>query len=143
MIEKLQENPDKIPSANRDEIMQILKSSWSGTISKIDIHSAFKRNRLTIKLDGSEYHVVSSRLKALIWDEMKYFRTQLLNSPHPATIKKSEEEIIPPEGVQKKLKVVVDGIPPDEGYEILWGEPTDDEWDSDESENERTMILSS
>ena len=66
MIEKLQENPDKIPSANRDEIMQILKSSWSGTISKIDIHSAFKRNRLTIKLDGSEYHVVSSRLKALI-----------------------------------------------------------------------------
>ena len=54
MIEKLQENPDKIPSPNRDEIMQILKSSWSDTIGKIDIHSAFKRNELTIKLDGSE-----------------------------------------------------------------------------------------
>ena len=45
--------------------MQILKSSWSDTIAKIDIYSAFKRHGLTIKLDGSEDHLVSSRLKAL------------------------------------------------------------------------------
>ena len=55
--------------------------------------------------------------------------------------------MIPPESVQRKLNGVVDGIPPDEGYEILVGESTDDEWDSDESENEsegmRPMILSS
>ena len=63
----------------------------SDIIAKIDIHSAFKQNELTIKLDGSEEHLVSSRLKALIRDEMKDFRTQLLNSPHPATIKKLEE----------------------------------------------------
>ena len=44
--------------------------------------------------------------------------------------------MISPEGVKRKLKGVVDDIPPDEGYEILGGEPTDDEWDSDESENE-------
>ena len=69
--------------------MQMLK--LSDTIAKIDIHSAFKQNKLTIKLDGSEDHLVSSRLKALIRDEMKDFRTQLLNSPHPATIKKLEE----------------------------------------------------
>ena len=40
---------------------------------------------------------------------------------------------------------VVDDIPPDEGFEILGGEPTDDEWNSDESENEsedETNILS-
>ena len=91
MIEKLQENPDKIPLSKRHEIMQMLKSSGSDTIAKIDIHSAFKQNELTIKLDGSEDHLVSSRLKALIRDEMKDFRTQLLNSPHPATIKKLEE----------------------------------------------------
>ena len=66
MIEKLQKNSDKIPLPNRDEIMQMLKSSWSHTIAKIDIHSAFKRNELTIKLDVSEDHLVSSRLKALI-----------------------------------------------------------------------------
>ena len=136
MIEKLQENPDKIPSPNRDEIMQMLKSSWSDTIAKIDIHSALKRNGLTIELDGSEENLVSSKLKTLTWDEMKDFCTQLLNSPHPATIKKFEKEMIPPEGVKGKLNGVVDGIPPDKGYEILGVEPTNDEWDSGESGNE-------
>ena len=116
--------------------MQMLNSSWSDTIVKIDIHSGFKQNRLTIKRDGSEDHLVSSRLKALIWDEMKDFCTQLLNSQHPATIKKLEEEMIPPEGVTRKFSRVVDGILPDEGYEILGGEPTDDEWDSDVNESE-------
>ena len=43
---------------------------------------------------------------------------------------------ISPEGVKRKLNGVVDDIPPDEEYEILGGEPTDDEWGSDESENE-------
>ena len=114
----------------------MLKSSCGDTIAKTDIHSAFKRNGLTIKLDGSEDHLVSSRLKDLIWDEMKNFRTQLLNSPHPATIKKLEEEMIPPEGVKRKLNGVADGISPDEEHEILGREPTDDEWDSDDSENE-------
>ena len=71
----------------------MLKSSCSDTIAKTDIHSAFKRNGLTIKLHESEDHLVSSRLKDLIWDEMKNFRTQLLNSPHPATIKKLEVPI--------------------------------------------------
>ena len=123
-------------NSSTDEIMQILNSSWSDTIVKIDIHSGFKQNRLTIKRDGSEDHLVSSRLKALIWDEMKDFCTQLLNSPHPATIKKLEEEMIPPEGVTRKFSRVVDGILPDEGYEILGGEPTDDEWDSDVNESE-------
>ena len=44
--------------------------------------------------------------------------------------------MIPPEGVRRKLNGVADGIPPDEEHEILGGELTDDEWDSDESENE-------
>ena len=114
----------------------MLKSSCIDTIAKTDIHSAFKRNGLTIKLDGSEDYLVSSRLKASIWNEMKNFHTQLLNSPHPATIKKLDGKIIPPEGVRRKLNGVADGIPPDEEHEILGGEPTDDEWDSDESENE-------
>ena len=67
---------------------------------------------------------------------MKDFRTQLLNSPHPATIKKLQDGTIPPEGVKRKLSGVVDDIPPDDGYEILGGEPNDDEWDGDQSENE-------
>ena len=67
---------------------------------------------------------------------MKDFCTQLLNSPHPATIKKLEDKIISQEVVKRKLNGVLDGIPPDEGYEILGGEPTYNEWDGGESENE-------
>ena len=67
---------------------------------------------------------------------MKDFRTKLLNSPHPATIKRLEGKMILPTGVKRKLNGIVDSIPPDEGCKILRGEPTDDEWGKDESENE-------
>ena len=43
MIEKLRSNPNKIPSPSRDEIMQMIKSAWNETVSKVDIHSVFKR----------------------------------------------------------------------------------------------------
>ena len=44
--------------------------------------------------------------------------------------------MILPTGVKRKLNGTVDGISPDEGCKILGGEPTDDEWDKEESENE-------
>ena len=52
MIEKLHSNRNKIPSPSRDEIMQMCKSAGNETVSKVDIHGAFKRNAITIKLDG-------------------------------------------------------------------------------------------
>ena len=39
----------------------------------VDVSDVFKRNGLTIKLDGFEDHLVSSKLKALVWDKMKEF----------------------------------------------------------------------
>ena len=100
MIEKLRESPDKIPSPSRYEIMKMCKAAFEGTIAKVDVSDAFKRNVLTIKLDGSEDHLVSSKLKALIWDEMKEFGSVLLSKPHPATLKKLEEVMIPPDGAK-------------------------------------------
>ena len=122
MIEKLRENPDKISSPSRDDIMKMCKAAFEETIAKVDVSDAFKRNGLTIKLDGSENHLVSSKLRALVWDEMKEFRSVLLNNPHPTTMKKLEEVMIPPDGVKQKLDGVVDNVPPDEGYEVLDGE---------------------
>ena len=66
MIEKLRENPDKILSPSKDEIMSMCKAAFEETIAKVDVTDAFKRNGLTVKLDGSEYHLVSSQLKALV-----------------------------------------------------------------------------
>ena len=66
---------------------------------------------------------------------MKEFRSQLLNKPHPKTLKKLEEVMISPDGVKRKL--VDEVIPPDEGCEVLDGVCTDEEWDDNESENAR------
>ena len=64
--------------------MQMCKSAWNKTVSKVDINGAFKWNAITIKLDGSEDYLVLNKLKALLCKEMKEFRLRLLSNPHPA-----------------------------------------------------------
>lgn len=86
------------------------------------------RNATTIKLDGSEDYLVSSKLKTLVWEEVKEFRLKLLGNHHSASLKKLEEVMIPSGRVKYMLKKVVDGTPPDEGLEIKGGELTDEEW---------------
>ena len=135
MIDKLRENPDKVPSPSRDDIMKMCKAAFEECVAKTDISDAFKRNGLTIKLDGSEDHLVSSKIKALVWNEMKEFRSELLSKSHPTTLKDLEEVMIPPDGVKRKLDGVVDSVPPDEGCEVLDGEVTDEEWDENDNEN--------
>ena len=134
MIEKLKENPDKIPSSSRDEIMKMYKAALEETIANVDVSNAFERNGLTIKFDGSEDQLVSSKLKALVWDEMKELHSVLLSKLHPTTLKKLEEVMIPPDGVKQKLDGVIDNVPPDEGNEVLDGGLTEEEWDKNENE---------
>ena len=125
MIEKLRKYPDKIQSSKKDEITKMCWVAFVETLAKVDISHAFKRKVLTIKLDD---YLVSNKLKA--------FRSQLLNKPHPNTLKKLEEVMIPPDGVKRKiLDEVIDGIPPDEGCEILDGEYSHHKWDDDENLN--------
>ena len=56
--------------------------------------------------------------------------------------------MIPPDGVKRKLDGVVDNVPPDEGYEVLDGELTEEEWDENEnktladSDDEEDSIVS-
>ena len=56
--------------------------------------------------------------------------------------------MIPPDGVKRKLDGVVDSVPPDEGYEVLDGELTEEEWDENEnktladSDDEEDSIVS-
>ena len=64
MIEKLGKYPDKNPSSKRDEITKICKAAFAETLAKVDFSDVFKRNGLAIKLDGSEDHLVSNKLKA-------------------------------------------------------------------------------
>ena len=144
MIKKLQDDPNKIPSPSRDDIMKMCQEAYTRVLSTINVVDAFKRNGITISLDGSEDHLVSNRLKSLVWDDLFQFRAQLLSKPHPANLKNLEKVMIPPDGVKRKLDAVVDSIPPDEGKEVDDGDLTDHEWDdrevnmasSDEDEEE-------
>ena len=136
MIEKLRKDADKIPSPSRDDIMVMAKSIWGETVSNVDVNFAFKRNALTIKLDGTEDHLVSNKLKALVWDEMTDFRKNLLRSPHPDSLKKLEGIMIPPDGVKRKLCAAIDSVPTDEGCELLDGDYTDDEYDRNEESDD-------
>ena len=58
----------------------------------------------------------------------------MLSKPHPTTLEKLEEVMIPPDGVKWKLDGVVDNVPPDECYEVLDGKLTEEEWDENEKE---------
>ena len=112
--------------------MQMCKSAWNETVSKVDIHGrswAFKRNAITINLNGSDDYLVSSKLKDLVWEEMKKLRSKLLSNPHLASLKKLEQVMIPLDSVKCKLKKLVDGAPSDEVLEIIGGEQTDEKWD--------------
>ena len=120
--------------------MKMCKSAWNKTVSKVDIHGAFKRNAITIKLEGSEDYLVLSKLKALVWKEMKEFRSKLFSNPHPASLKKLQEVMIQPDGMKYKFEKVVDSTPPDEGLEIIGGKLTDGEWNDIENEQEGNKL---
>ena len=71
---------------------------------------------------------------------MKEFRSKLLSNSHPASLKKLEEVMIPPDGVKYKLKKVIDGTPPDKGLENISGELTNEEWDDMENEQKENNL---
>ena len=73
----------------------MLKFVWNGIVANVMVPSAFKRNAINIKLDDSEDHLVKSKLKALIWDDILDFRQKLLSSPHPLSLKKMNGIMIP------------------------------------------------
>ena len=100
---------------------------FTKALNNTDISGVFKRNGLTIKLDGSEDHLVFTIRKALVWDEMKQFRSKLLTTLHPPNLKRLKM-IIPPDGVKRKLDEVAEGVLLDEGEETLDGEVEDEEW---------------
>ena len=60
MTEKLQEHPEKAPSLTTDDVMNMSKFFWNETVANIDVLSAFKGNAISIKLNGSEDHLMTT-----------------------------------------------------------------------------------
>ena len=102
MLEKLESNPDKIPSPTRDEMMNMIVSAMSEV--KIDTKKAFKNLFVTnaLDLEGSEDHLVSDRLFQLVGREMQKFRLELLSEEAPKRLKDLLKSITPPKGIKRK-----------------------------------------
>ncbi|GFO11576.1 steryl-sulfatase [Plakobranchus ocellatus] len=105
MHRQLQANPQKVPAPSRDEMMNMLTSSWKETT--IDPSCALKNNFILNALDGSEDYLVSDKLMALIGQEVKAFRTELLQSTPPKTLSEVIKSITPPKGVRSSKLTLV------------------------------------
>lgn len=91
VIKKLREDPNEIPSQSRDTITVMAYNLFREKSCQILMWKIFikkLRKDPINKLHVSEKHLVSSKLKGLIWNEVLDFHTQLLSSPNPATLKK-------------------------------------------------------
>ena len=109
MLEQLNNDPNKIPSPSRDEMMRMLLKAWE--LLDVDTEREFKSLFVTNALDGLEDYLVSDKLYALVGNEMVKFRTELMTS-HPAkTLKEVIRKLIPPKGVKRKGN--------DEGIQLL------------------------
>ena len=109
MLEQLNNDPNKIPSPSRDEMMRMVLKTWE--LLDVDTEREFKSLFVTNALDGSGDYLLSDKLYALVGNEMVKFRTELMKSRPAKTLKEVIRKLIPPKGVKRKGN--------DEGIELL------------------------
>ena len=80
MLKKLKEEPNKVPSPSRDQMMEMLVESWNTVIENVDVTYAMKQLFILNKLDGSEDYLVSDTLFSLVGDKIQEFRKELLKA---------------------------------------------------------------
>ena len=138
MLEKLRENPEKIPQPSRDEMVTMFQRAWDETIESTSNVHAFKQNLMTLAFDGSEDHLDKPQLMDLVGEEMKAFRVELLKSKPVANLSALRKLMIPPEGVKHGKSLVAKDI--DEGLELFDGDgeglSDDKSLDSDDDNHE-------
>ena len=82
MLDKLQLEPDKIPTPTRYEIMTMFSKSWAKAMSSINLPRAFKENGITLKFDGSEEHLLNTTLRYLSMKQPKHEYYLKLHKTH-------------------------------------------------------------
>ena len=116
LIDKVREHPDKIPSLTRDDMMELFNQTWEKTFQNVDRELAFEQNMVVIAFDGSEDHLVSTKLMDFVGKDMKAFRADLLKSKVSENFRDLEMLMAPSEGVVWK-KLNPDGRAENEGLE--------------------------
>ena len=119
----LQNNPQKLPAPDRNEMMRVFVNSNKDV--KIDFKSAFKSVWVTNGLDGSEDYLVSDKIFGLVGESLTSFGTEMIAKPPPKTVKEHIiNSMIPPKGIKRGKNIA--------GTELLAGE----EMGNDASEEE-------
>ena len=123
LVKKLSQNI-RVPSITRDKQMELMDKAWEQCEANHKL--AFKTNWLTNSFDGSEDHLVSSRIMDLVGEELIAFRTELLESEPAADLKELIASLTPPEGVKcrehhgpRDTSYIDEEVPIDEGEELL------------------------
>ena len=80
----------------------MLLSAWKDVPNHFA--EVFKKLFVTDGLDGSEDHLVSDKLFALIGSDMQKFRKELTESPLPAKLLTVIKQLIPPKGIRRNLE---------------------------------------
>ena len=147
LTSKLVSDPEKVPAITRNEVMKLCTDAYNNV--DVDHSMSFKTNWLTNKFDGSEDYLVSARLMALIGDDFKAFRAELMESQMPEKLNELRGLITPPEGVRRKefteqstsSSTAETDPQEDEGTELLdcQGSELDEEEESDLSESDSEM----
>ena len=102
MLKMLEKDKHKVPSRNRKEMVKILLSAWKDVPN--NFAEVFKKLFVTNALDGSEDHLVSDKLFALIGSDTQKFRKELTESPVPAKLLTVIKQLIPPKGIRRNLE---------------------------------------
>ena len=131
MLEKLKDNPQKVPAPDRIEMMTLLNDAMQDV--RINESSAFKSVWVTNALDGSEDYLVSDKIFSLVGESMRSFRAEMLKKSPPSTIKEVIRSIIPPKGIKRGKNT--------EGTEIFDGEEMGEEDADDEEEANTDQLL--
>ena len=94
MLRWLEENPSKIPSPSRDELMAMLLRAWKSLT--VNNERAFKSLFVTNALDGSEDYLVSDKLFGLIGASTVEYRRNLMKLKAPRNLQELARQLISP-----------------------------------------------
>ena len=138
MLEQLEKDPFKIPSPSRNKMMPMFLQAWE--TPKTDTKREFKSLFVTNALDGSEDHLVSDKLFALIGDKMVDFWKELMSQNFIKTLKQVIRDLIPPKGVKQKANVEGSELLDCEGEEIFLEEFQQECDENEVTENDLTAV---
>ena len=85
-------------------MMDMFNNAWQEEYDRIDNVDAYKKNMISIALDGSQDHLASKKLMDLVGKEMLAFREEWLKSEPVSSSKNLQKQITPPEGVRRSTK---------------------------------------